>query len=114
MSTIKKIDAFIDPQHLDSVKTTLHQAGVNGITVAEVHDHRHNAMPRGRYRGVAFPLDFFPQLQLTVVAREEQVGRIIDVIVGTVQPATVDDRITVSPVEDVVRIRTGEHGLTAL
>jgi nitrogen regulatory protein P-II 1 len=111
---MKKIEATIKPYTLDEVKDCLSEAGVQGMTVSEV---RGFGGPKGirRYRGAEFAVDLHPMVKLEIVVADEQVASVARTIEKAARTGQVDDgRISVTPVHDAIRIRTGEHGLSAI
>jgi len=111
---MKKIEAIISPAKLHDVKDELNMIGVTGATVAEVHNvarpgHTH------LYRGAEYTVDTVPQVELEVVVPDELVHRVVATIREAVVTGNGDDgRIFVMPLDDVIRIRTGEHGPQAI
>jgi nitrogen regulatory protein P-II 1 len=111
---VKRIDAIIRAQNLDQVKDRLIEIGVEGLTIAEVKGY---GRQKGRecYRGVEYTVEFLPKLMLTVIAVDEQVPEIIDAIIEGARTGKIGDgKIFVSPIEEVVRIRSGEWNHAAV
>jgi nitrogen regulatory protein P-II 1 len=112
---MKRIEAIIKPHQLDPVKEQLASAGVHGLTVVEVRGFGRQKGHTERYRGAEYVVDLLPKLQLTVVAREDQVAGIVQAIVAGARTGTIGDgKIFVTSLDDVIRIRTGEHGADAI
>ena len=112
---MKKIEAVVKPFKLDEVREALAEVGVTGLTVTEVKGFGRQKGHTELYRGAEYVVDFLPKVQLTIVAREEDVVRIVDAIVEGARTGKIGDgKIFVSPLEDVVRIRTGERGPDAV
>jgi len=112
---MKRIEAIIKPFKLDDVKERLARVGVQGLTVVEVKGFGRQKGHTELYRGAEYTVDFLPKVQLTIIAREEDVGRIVDAIVDGARTGKIGDgKIFVTPLEDVVRIRTGERGPDAV
>jgi nitrogen regulatory protein P-II 1 len=112
---MKKIEAIIKPFKLDEVKDRLSAAGVHGLTVTEVKGFGRQKGHTELYRGAEYVVDFLPKTKLEILAPEESVDDIIDAIMTAAHTGRIGDgKIFVLPVEDVVRIRTGEHGKDAL
>jgi nitrogen regulatory protein P-II 1 len=112
---MKKIEAIIKPFKLDAVKEALHELGVQGLTIGEVKGF---GRQRGRtelYRGAEYVVDFLPKVRVEVVLEDGQVAEAIALIERASRTGQVGDgKLSVSPVEEVIRIRTGERGLAAL
>jgi nitrogen regulatory protein P-II 1 len=112
---LKRIDAIIAPHMLDAVKERLTEIGVQGLTVSEVRGFGRQRGHTETYRGVEYSVDFIPKLLLTVLASEEQADEIVDAIAGGARTGRLGDgKIFVTPLEEVVRIRTGERGIAAI
>ncbi len=112
---MKKIEAIIKPFKLDEVKDRLSAIGVQGLTVTEVKGFGRQKGHTELYRGAEYVVDFLPKAKLEILAPEEQVDDIIDAIMTAAHTGRIGDgKIFVLPVEDVVRIRTGEHGEEAI
>jgi len=112
---VKRIEAVIKPVKLDDVKDRLGAAGVQGITVNDV---RGFGRQRGRtelYGGGEYAIDFLPKVQLSVLVPDERVAAAVEAILAGARTGRIGDgKIFVSPVEEVVRIRTGERGPAAV
>jgi nitrogen regulatory protein P-II 1 len=112
---MKKIEAIIKPFKLDEVKDRLSAVGVQGLTVTEVKGFGRQKGHTELYRGAEYVVDFLPKAKLEILAPEEQVDDIIDAIMTAAHTGRIGDgKIFVLPVDDVVRIRTGEHGKEAI
>ena len=112
---MKKIEAIIKPFKLDEVKDRLSAVGVQGLTVTEVKGFGRQKGHTELYRGAEYVVDFLPKTKLEILVTEEQVDDIIDAIMTAAHTGRIGDgKIFVLPVEEVVRIRTGEHGAEAL
>jgi len=112
---MKKIEAIIKPFKLDEVKERLNAVGVQGLTVTEVKGFGRQKGHTELYRGAEYVVDFQPKAKLEILAPEEQVDDIIDAIMTAAHTGRIGDgKIFVLPVDDVVRIRTGEHGEEAI
>ena len=108
---MKKIEAYIKPFKLDDVKSALMEIGVKGISVSEVRGFGRQKGHTELYRGSEYKVDFLPKSKLEIVTRDELVDEIIDVISKVARTGQVGDgKIFVLPVEDAIRIRTGESG----
>ena len=112
---MKKLEAIIKPFKLDEVKDRLSAAGVQGLTVTEVKGFGRQKGHTELYRGAEYVVAFLPKTKLEILAPEEHVDDIIDAIMTAAHTGRIGDgKIFVLPVEDVVRIRTGEHGKEAI
>ena len=112
---MKKIEAIIKPFKLDEVKEALQEAGIQGITVTEVKGHGRQKGHTELYRGAEYVVDFLPKLKLEVAVADERASEAVDAIVRAARTGRIGDgKIFVSPLDDVIRIRTGETGPEAL
>jgi nitrogen regulatory protein P-II 1 len=112
---VKLITAIIKPFKLEDVKSALRDAGVEGMTVSEVRGFGRQGGHTETYRGTEYKIDFVPKVRIEIVAADDQVERIADVIVESAQSGKIGDgKIWVSPVEHLLRIRTGESGADAI
>jgi nitrogen regulatory protein P-II 1 len=111
----KKIEAIIREEALDAVKDALHAIGIVGMNVVEVRGHGRQGGIDLSWRGTAYRMDLIPKIQLNIILSDHNVEKTIEAIIGaarTGQPG--DGLIFIYPVDDVVRIRTGERGHDAL
>jgi nitrogen regulatory protein P-II 1 len=112
---MKRIDAIIKPFKLDDVKDRLTEAGVRGITVNEVKGVGRQKGHTELYRGAEYVIDFLPKVHISVLVSDDQVRETVEAIVAGARTGRIGDgKIFVTPVEDVVRIRTGERGADAI
>ena len=112
---MKLVTAIVKPFKLDDVKTALKEAGVVGITVTEVKGFGRQGGHTETYRGTEYQIDFVPKVKLEVVIDDIDMDRVVDVIVKSAGTGKIGDgKVWVSPVEAVVRIRTGEQGVDAI
>ena len=112
---MRLVTAIIKPFKLDDVKTALKEAGVVGITVTEVKGFGRQGGHTETYRGTEYQIDFVPKVKLEVVIDDIDMDRVVDVIVKSAGTGKIGDgKVWVSPVEAVVRIRTGEQGSDAI
>ena len=112
---MKLITAIIKPFKLDEVKATLEHAGVTGITVSEASGYGRQRGHTEVYRGAEYRIDLVPKVRIELVVRDEAVDDIIDRIVAAAHTDRIGDgKIWVTPLDDVVRVRTGEHGVDAI
>ena len=112
---MKKVEAIIKPFKLDEVKEALHEIGIQGLTVTEVKGFGRQKGHTELYRGAEYVVDFLPKIKLEVVVSAELVDKVIQSIVDAANSGRIGDgKIFVLPLEDVVRIRTGERGAEAV
>ncbi|MDR3159221.1 MAG: P-II family nitrogen regulator [Zoogloeaceae bacterium] len=112
---MKKIEAIIKPFKLDDVREALSEIGVTGLTVSEVKGFGRQKGHTELYRGAEYVVDFLPKLKIEIVITDELLETAIDAIVKTARTNKIGDgKIFVLPVEQVVRIRTGEIGESAV
>lgn len=112
---MKKITAMIKPFKLDDVREALSNIGVHGMTVSEVKGFGRQKGHTEVYRGAEYAVDFMPKVKVEIVAEDERVGQIADMILETARTGKVGDgKIFVETVEQVIRIRTGETGNEAV
>ena len=112
---MKKIEAIIKPFKLEDVKDELNKIGVKGITVVEVKGFGRQKGHTELYRGAEYIVDFLPKIKLEIVIDEDLVERVVEVIEEAARTGKIGDgKIFVTPVEDVIRIRTGERGPGAI
>jgi len=112
---LKKIDAIIKPFKLDEVKEALNEIGIQGITVCEVKGFGRQKGHTELYRGAEYVVDFIPKIKLEIVVADEMVQQVLETVQKTARTGRIGDgKIFVTPVEAIVRIRTGETGEDAL
>ena len=112
---MKKIEAVIKPFKLDDVKDALSETGVKGLTVVEAKGFGRQKGHTELYRGAEYVVDFLPKVKIEVVVDDEQVERVIEAIQKAAHTGRIGDgKIFVSPIEEAIRIRTGETGAGAL
>jgi len=112
---MKKIEAIIKPFKLDDVKEALGAIGVDGLTVTEVKGFGRQKGHTELYRGAEYVVDFLPKLKLEIVVESDKVQSVIDAIVAAANTGKIGDgKIFVLPLEEAVRIRTGETGAAAV
>jgi nitrogen regulatory protein P-II 1 len=112
---MKKIEAIIKPFKLDDVKEALQEIGLQGITVVEARGFGRQKGHTELYRGAEYVVDFLPKVKVEVIVPDDQVEKIIEAIVAAAQTGRIGDgKIFVLPVEDAIRIRTGERGEHAI
>ena len=107
---MKKIEAIIKPFKLDDVREALTDIGITGMTVTEVKGFGRQKGHTEVYRGAEYAVDFLPKVKIELVLRDEQVDQAVDVIIETARSGKIGDgKIFILPVEEAVRIRTGER-----
>jgi nitrogen regulatory protein P-II 1 len=112
---MKKIEAVIKPFKLDEVKEALHEIGVQGMTVTEVKGFGRQKGHTELYRGAEYVVDFLPKIKLEIAISDDLVDKVVEAIAGAANTGRIGDgKIFVLPVEQAVRIRTGERGDEAL
>lgn len=112
---MKKVEAIIRPFKLDEVKIALVNAGIVGMTVSEVRGFGRQKGQTERYRGSEFTVEFLQKLKVEIVVEDNQVDMVVDKIVVAARTGEIGDgKIFISPVEQIIRIRTGEKNLEAI
>jgi nitrogen regulatory protein P-II 1 len=112
---LKKVEAIIKPFKLDDVKEALNAVGVKGLTITEVRGFGRQRGHTELYRGSEYVVDFLPKVKIEVVVPEAQAEEVVQASVGAARTGRIGDgKVFVIPVEDIVRIRTGERGEDAL
>jgi nitrogen regulatory protein P-II 1 len=112
---LKKIEAIIRPFKLDEVKIALVNAGVVGMTVSEVRGFGRQKGQTERYRGSEYTVEFLQKLKIEIVVEDNQVDMVVDKIISAARTGEIGDgKIFVQPVDEIIRIRTGEKNLEAV
>jgi nitrogen regulatory protein P-II 1 len=112
---MKKIEAVIKPFKLDDVKEALHTIGIQGLTVTEVKGFGRQKGHTELYRGAEYVVDFLPKIKLEVVVSDDLVDKVVNAIVEAANTGRIGDgKIFVLPLEETIRIRTGERGPEAV
>jgi len=112
---MKLIEAIIKPFKLDEVKDALNEIGIEGITVSEVKGFGRQKGHTELYRGAEYVVDFIPKVKLELAVSDDMVPNVLEVIEKTAKTGRIGDgKIFVLPMEDAVRIRTGEKGNDAI
>jgi nitrogen regulatory protein P-II 1 len=112
---MKKVEAIIKPFKLDEVKESLSAIGVQGLTVSEIKGFGRQKGHTELYRGAEYVVDFLPKVKLEIIAADEKVGEIVAAIEKSAKTGRIGDgKIFVLPIEEVIRIRTGERGTDAI
>lgn len=112
---MKKIEAIIKPFKLDDVREALAEVGITGMTVSEVKGFGRQKGHTEMYRGAEYVVDFLPKVKIEIATTDEMVDQVIDVIMQSANTGRIGDgKIFVTPLERVIRIRTGEMDEAAL
>jgi nitrogen regulatory protein P-II 1 len=112
---MKKIEAIIKPFKLDEVKEALQEIGLPGITVTEVRGFGRQKGHTELYRGAEYTVDFLPKVKIELVVEDAMVERVVEAICQAAQTGRIGDgKIFIAPVDDAIRIRTGERGDLAI
>ncbi|KJK51261.1 nitrogen regulatory protein P-II 1 [Lentzea aerocolonigenes] len=112
---MKLVTAIIKPFTLDDVKSSLEQLGVLGMTVSEVQGYGRQKGHTEVYRGAEYSVDFVPKIKIEVVIDDNQVDKVLEAVVEAARTGKIGDgKVWVTPVDTVVRVRTGERGSDAL
>lgn len=112
---MKKVEAIIKPFKLDEVKDALSEVGVQGMTVTEVKGFGRTGGKKEVYRGSAYVVDFVPKVKIEVVVADSQTQSVLDAVEKSAKTGRIGDgKIFVTPVDQAVRIRTGEQGEDAI
>lgn len=112
---MRKVEAIIKPFKLDEVKEALNEIGIQGITVSEVKGFGRQKGHTELYRGAEYVVDFIPKIKMEIIVSDDQVAKVVDCIADAAKTGRIGDgKIFVTPIDEVVRIRTGERGEDAL
>ena len=112
---MKKIEAIIKPFKLDEVKEALHEVGLQGITVLEAKGFGRQKGHTELYRGAEYVVDFLPKVKLEIVVEDDMLDRAVEAIQNAAHTGRIGDgKIFIVPIEDAVRVRTGERGGEAI
>jgi len=112
---MKKIEAIIKPFKLEDVKEALKDVGVQGLTVTEVKGFGRQKGHTELYRGAEYVIDFLPKIKLEIVVPEDQVIKVVEAITESAKTGKIGDgKIFIHPMDEVIRIRTGERGEDAI
>jgi nitrogen regulatory protein P-II 1 len=112
---LKKIEAIIKPFKLDEVKDALNELGIRGMTISEVKGFGRQKGHTEIYRGAEYVIDFLPKIKIELVVDQESIGKVLEVIQKAAKTGKIGDgKIFILPVEEVIRIRTGERGKEAI
>ena len=112
---MRKIEAIIKPFKLDEVKEALHGIGIQGMTVTEVRGFGRQKGHTELYRGAEYVVDFLPKIKLEIAVTDDMVDKVVEAIVSAANTGRIGDgKIFVLPMEEAIRIRTGERGPEAV
>lgn len=112
---MKLVTAIVQPHRLDDVKKALESAGVHGMTVSEANGYGRQHGHTEVYRGAEYTIELVPKIRIEVVVGDEDASAVVDAVVGAAHSGRIGDgKVWTVPVEDVVRVRTGERGREAL
>ncbi|MGA1862343.1 P-II family nitrogen regulator [Deferribacter thermophilus] len=112
---MKKIEAIIKPFKLDDVKEKLSELGIKGLTITEVKGFGRQKGHTELYRGAEYVIDFIPKIKIEVVVPDDIVQNVVEAIVESAKTGRIGDgKVFILPVDEAVRIRTGETGENAL
>ncbi len=112
---MQKIEAIIKPFKLDDVKEALNEIGISGMTLSEVKGYGRQKGHKEIYRGAEYNVDFIPKIKLELVVNSDQTDQVVETIMKAANTGKIGDgKIFVMPVEEVIRVRTGEKGADAI
>jgi len=112
---MKKIEAIIKPFKLDDVKEALNEIGIQGMTISEVKGYGRQKGHKEIYRGAEYVVDFIPKIKIEVIVESDRVDQVVEKIRASANTEKLGDgKIFVIPVEQVIRVRTGERGKDAI
>lgn len=112
---MKKIEAIVRPHKMEDIREALHEIGVNGMTITEVKGIGRQKGHTETYRGSEYEINFVPKIKLEVVVPDDQVQKVISVVIKTAKTGEVGDgKIFLQPIEETIRVRTEESGESAL
>jgi nitrogen regulatory protein PII len=112
---MKQIEAIIKPFQLEEVKQALMKLGVEGMTVSEVKGFGRQKGHTELYRGAEYSIDYLPKVKIEILVPDEKAAQVVDAIVTAARTGKIGDgKIVITPVEEVIRIRTGERGAEAI
>lgn len=112
---MKLVTAVVKPHKLDEIKAALETFGVQGMTVSEASGYGRQKGHTEVYRGAEYTVDLVPKVRVEILVDDEDAADVVEVVVKAAQTGRIGDgKVWMVPVEDVVRVRTGEHGVDAL
>ncbi len=112
---MKMVEAIVKPFKLDEVKEALSKAGIQGMTVEEVRGFGRQKGHTELYRGAEYSVDFFPKVKIQILVGDDKAAKVVELISESARTGKIGDgKIFVTPVDEVIRIRTGEKGEEAI
>jgi nitrogen regulatory protein PII len=112
---MKKIEAIVKPFKLDDVKEALNEIGIQGMTISEVKGYGRQKGHKEIYRGAEYIVDFIPKIKIEIVVDSKQVDQVVEKIREAANTGKIGDgKIFVIPIEEAIRVRTGEKGTDAI
>ncbi len=112
---MKKIEAIVKPFKLDEIREALAKAGITGLTITEVKGFGRQKGHTELYRGAEYRVEFLPKIKLDILVTDDQVTPVVETLMTTARTGRIGDgKIFVLPVDDAIRIRTGERGSAAV
>lgn len=112
---MKKIEAIIKPFKLDDVKEALSELGIQGMTVTNVEGYGRQKGHKEVYRGAEYKVDFIPKIKVEIIVQSDLSAKVVDTIMQVAKTGKIGDgKIFILPVEQVIRVRTGETGESAV
>ena len=112
---MKQVEAIIKPFQLDEVKNALTKEGIEGMTVTEVKGFGRQKGHTELYRGAEYTVDFLPKVKIQILLPDDKVTEVVELIIANARTGKIGDgKIFITPVEEVIRIRTGEKGVDAI
>ncbi|MFN8076157.1 MAG: P-II family nitrogen regulator [Kineosporiaceae bacterium] len=112
---MKLVTAIVKPYKINDVKDALERAGVQGLTVSEAQGYGRQRGHTEVYRGAEYQIDFVPKVRVEIVVDDEDLAPVLDAIVAASRTGKIGDgKVWVTPIDDLIRVRTGEHGADAL
>ncbi len=112
---MQKIEAIIKPYKLDDIKEALNDIGIKGMTLSEVKGYGRQKGHKEVYRGAEYNVDFIPKLKIELVVDSDQADMVVDAIMKSANTGKIGDgKLFIMPVDEVIRVRTGERGEEAI
>ena len=112
---MKKIEAIIKPFKLDDVKEALNEIGISGMTMTDVKGYGRQKGHKEIYRGAEYMVDFIPKVKIGIIVPADKVDEVVNTIIDAARTGKIGDgKIFIMPVDDVIRVRTGETGEEAI
>ncbi len=112
---MNKVEAIIKPFKLDDVKEALNEIGIQGMTITEVKGYGRQKGHKEIYRGAEYVVDFVPKIKIEIIVAKDRTKDVVDTICKAANTGKIGDgKIFILPVDDVIRVRTGEKGADAL